>query len=74
MRILEETKDYVIYYNQDPIPSNANLDETTFLFMWGFLIDKETKIEYMYYEKCDDNNLNKTIMKLGKNLIKKWKK
>lgn len=43
---------------------------TTKYFCAGFEI-KNTKVEYHHYEKCDDNNLNETVIKLGQNLIKK---
>ena len=69
MRILEETKNYIIYYKSDPI-----LFDNKILAMFGFLIDKKSKIEYCHYEKCNDNNLHDTVMKLGKKLLKRYKK
>ena len=75
MRILEETKDYIICYHPSPHPELFNYyygknDNSCYS---GCLIDKSTNIEYHAYKK-DTGNFEKDIISLGKKLIKKWKK
>lgn len=67
MRILEETKDYVIYYQLD-MQRNPNL-----FYYFGQLCDLKTNKCYYKYQLAH-STLAKDVISLGKKLIKKWKK
>ena len=67
MRILEETKDYTIFYLRVKSGLNSNKEYLTLQ-----LVDKNTNCDYKYADET--NNWEKDIISLGKKLIKKWKK
>ncbi len=75
MTILEERKEYIITYSKlIPVPTFFN-NGRSILFYEGHLKDHNTNITYIDREIVSNRKpLRYAIEKLGKKLIKKWKR
>ncbi len=69
MKILEENNEYEIKY--DPLLDRKELNSDIWC-IYGYLSDKKTKAFFTHYEEYS-GNLEQCLMKLGKNLLKKYK-